>query len=199
MLASQLLNRLRNTWADTGFDAKHVRRTFAASARQSRITLGRLVKSSRNTKRQASADTVSLSSNKLLLQLSQHLEEYAEIKLVLNWWIKLAIKYWGVVILAMDFLKKLSAFLVLMRPVFLLTNNLQWVKRQMIIAQFVIQTDSARALVSCYNATIFSTWTASWTKSKPNGQERASVSPLWIALLVREKSRPLIVVLLRLN
>jgi hypothetical protein len=61
-----------------------VRRTSAASARQSHITLGRLVKSSRNTKRQASADTVSPSSNKLLLQLSQHLGEYAEIKLALN-------------------------------------------------------------------------------------------------------------------
>ena len=84
MQASQLLNRLRNTWADTGYDAKHVRRTSAASARQSHITLGRLVKSSRNTKRQASADTVSPSSNKLLLQLSQHLGEYAEIKLALN-------------------------------------------------------------------------------------------------------------------
>ena len=61
----------------------------------------------------------------------------------------------------MDFLKKLNAYLVLMRPVYLLMNNLQWVKREMIIAPFVIQMDSARALVSCYNATISSTWTVS--------------------------------------
>jgi hypothetical protein len=66
-----------------------------------------------------------------------------------------------VAILAMGFLKKINAYLVLMRPVFPLTNNLQWVKRQMIIAPFVIQMDSARALVSCFNATIFSTWTVS--------------------------------------
>jgi hypothetical protein len=61
-----------------------VRRISAASARQSHTTLGRLVKSSRSTKRQASADTVSPSLNKLLLQLSQHLGEFAESKLVLN-------------------------------------------------------------------------------------------------------------------
>jgi hypothetical protein len=47
----------------------------------------------------------------------------------------------------MGFLKKLNAFLVLMKPVFLLMSKLQWVKRQMIIAPFVIQMDSARALV----------------------------------------------------
>jgi hypothetical protein len=61
-----------------------VRRISAASARQSHTTLGRLVKSSRSTKRQASADSVSPSLNKLLLQLSQHLREFAESKLVLN-------------------------------------------------------------------------------------------------------------------
>jgi hypothetical protein len=61
-----------------------VRRSSAASARQSHITLVRLVKNSKNTKRQSSVDTVSPSSNKLLLQSSQHLEEYAEIKLALN-------------------------------------------------------------------------------------------------------------------
>jgi hypothetical protein len=66
-----------------------------------------------------------------------------------------------VVILAMGFLKKVSAFLALMRPVFLLTSNLQWAKRQMIIAPFVIQMDLAKVLVSCFNATTFSTWTAS--------------------------------------